>query len=67
MTSIKLGAVDTRSSVLAEIGCGLIPSTPAYLSIIYYSIVYNDGLFSPTFENLFADSSSVVKGLTTLL
>ena len=49
MTSIKLGAADTRSSVLVEIGCGLIPSTPAYLSIIYYSIVYNDGLFSPTF------------------
>ena len=49
MTSIKLGAVDTRSSVLVELGCGLIQSTPAYLSIIYYSIVYNNGLFSPAF------------------
>ena len=49
MTSIKLGAVDTRGSALVEIGCGLIPSTPAYLSIIYYSIVYNNGTFSPTF------------------
>ena len=49
MTSIKLGAVDTRSSVLVELGCGLIQSTPAYLSIIYYSIVYNNGIFPPTF------------------
>lgn len=50
MTSIKLGAVDTRSSVLVEIGCGLIQSTPTYLSIIYYSIVYNNGIFPPHFK-----------------
>ena len=49
MTSIKLGAVDTRSIFLVEIGCGLIQSTPTYLSIIYYSIVYNNGIFPPTF------------------
>ena len=36
-----------------RVGWEIVHSTPAYLSIIYQSIVYNNGFFSPQFKRYY--------------